>query len=357
MDKLTKRSILTDIGYEESMIFENPDYDDAIIGVDENGRVIYSYEMMVKCLMKEDGMSYEEACEFIDYNTVRALPYYQNSPIIVYNTDIFEGETKKYRLFGKNFDAKKETQKCIEWIQEWFNINGPNCNAIVGVSGGKDSTIVAALCAKALGPDRVIGISMPDSEQGTNDAEAICEHLGIKYVCIPIDGITGAVNFSLRLSESKDLSDQTVQNIPPRVRMMVLYGYAQSHNGRVMGTCNASENYIGYFTRYGDGASDVEPIGNFTVAEVKAIGRELGIPSKWVDKIPDDGLPNSCPDDEKFEKWGFSYALLDKYISKGTTSDKMTDEIIEKKHLQTQFKMGLGQMYDPDEYEEYRNNN
>lgn len=357
MDKLTKRAILTDIGYEESVVFENPDYDNAIIGVDENGRVIYSYELMVKCLMKEDGMDYEEACEFIDYNTVRSLPYFPNSPIIVYNTDIFECETKHYRLFGKDFDAKKETQKCIEWLQEWFNVNGPGCNAIVGVSGGKDSTIVAALCAKALGPDRVIGISMPDEGQGTNDAEAICEHLGIKYVCIPIDGITGAANFALRLTENKELSEQTVQNIPPRVRMLVLYGYAQSHNGRVMGTCNASENYIGYFTRYGDGASDVEPIGKFTVAEVKAIGRELGIPAKWVDKIPDDGLPNSCPDDEKFAKWGFSYALLDKYISKGTTSDKLTDDIIEKKHLQTKFKEGLGEIYDPDVYEEYRNNN
>lgn len=356
MEKLTKRKILTDMGYEESVVFENPDYDNAIIAVDENGRVIYSYELMVKCLMNEDGMSYEEACEFIDYNTVRALPYFQNAPIIAYNTDILSGETKKYRLFGKNFDAKKETQKCIEWIQEWFSINGDGCNAIVGVSGGKDSTVIAALCAKALGPNRVIGISMPDEGQGTNEAEEICNHLGIKYVCIPIDGITGAVNFALKLGEKLELSDQTVQNIPPRVRMTVLYAYAQSHNGRVMGTCNASENYIGYFTRYGDGASDVEPIGKFTVAEVKAIGRELGIPAKWVDKVPDDGLPNSCPDDEKFAKWGFSYALLDKYISEGTTGDEKVDEIIEKKHLQTQFKEGLGQMYDPDLYQEYVDN-
>ena len=94
MDKLTKRSILTDIGYEESVVFENPDYDDAIIGVDENGRVIYSYEMMAKCLMKEDGMSYEEACEFIDYNTIRALPYASSMgvrPIVIFNDFFQEG--------------------------------------------------------------------------------------------------------------------------------------------------------------------------------------------------------------------------------------------------------------------------
>lgn len=355
MDELTKRSILTEFGYQESIVFENPDYDNAIIGVDENGRVIYSYELMVQCLMNDDGMTYEEACEFIDYNTIRALPYVENSPIIAYNTDIFNIETKKYRLFGKNFDAKKETEKCINWIREWFNVNGPGCNAIVGMSGGKDSTIIAALCAKALGPNRVIGISMPDQNQGTNDAENICAHLGIKYYCIPIDGITGALNFALTLNDNglvgNELSEQTVQNIPPRVRMTVLYGFAQSHNGRVMGTCNASENYVGYFTRYGDGASDVEPIGKFTVAEVKAIGHELGIPDKWVEKIPDDGLPNSCPDDEKFAKWGFSYALLDKYISEGTTGDNSIDEIIEKKHLQTKFKETLGQIYDPDLYD------
>lgn len=338
MDKLTKRSILADIGYEESVVFENPDYDDAIIAVDENGRVIYSYEMMAKCLMKEDGMTYEEACEFIDYNTVRSLPYYPNAPIIAYNTDIFEGETKKYRL--KNFDAKKETQKCIEWIQEWFNINGPGCNAIVGVSGGKDSTIVAALCAKALGPERVIGISMPDEGQGTNDAEAICEHLGIKYVCIPIDGITGAANFALGLSEDSrglGLSEQTVQNIPPRVRMLVLYGYSQSHNGRVIGTTNLDERLTGYFTKFGDGlACDVEPIEMLTVGEIIEMGKCLGLPDKWLYKIPSADLPNTKTDEEEL---GFSYKEFDDYIRDNRELPKETVEKIEKRINDNAFKL------------------
>lgn len=349
-EKLTKRQVLVDLGFEDTVVFDNPSYDNAIIGTDEEGRAIYSYDLMVECLMIEDGMDYEEACEFIDYNTIRALPYIPNHPIILYNSEIFNDEIYDERYFRNNFDAVKESEKVIKWIKEWFDKNGPDCNAIVGMSGGKDSTIVAGLCVKALGKDRVIGISMPDDGQGINEADKICEHLGIKYYCIPIDGATGALKFSLTLNGDK-ISEQTEQNIPPRIRMTTLYGFAQSHNGRVMGTCNASENYIGYFTRYGDGASDVEPLGNFTVTEVKAIGHAIGIPYKWVEKIPDDGLPNSCPDDEKFAKWGFSYALLDRYIAKGTTSDSETDRIIREKHNQTKFKLGMGEVYDPDSYQ------
>lgn len=342
--KLVKREMLNDLGYEDSIVFESPDYDDAIIGTTEDRRVVYSFEKMVDCLMREEGMCYEEAVEFIEYNTVRALPYVSNHPEIVYCTDVFN-EEGKHRYVVK-FDANKETDKCVKWIRDWFEKNGKGCNAIIGISGGKDSTVMAALCTRALGKDRVIGISMPDQNQGTNSAEEICDFLGIKYYCIPIDGITGACKFALTIGGEK-MSEQTEQNIPPRVRMTVLYGFAQSHNGRVMGTCNASENYIGYFTRYGDGASDVEPIGNFTVAQVKAIGYELGLPKKWVDRVPDDGLPNSCPDDEKFEKWGFSYALIDMYLTEGTTGNDKIDDLIEAKHNQTKFKEGLGEMYNP----------
>lgn len=341
--RLIRREVLNDLGYEDSVVFENPDYDKAIIGTTDDNRVVYSFEKMVECLMQEDDMTYEEAVEFIEYNTVRALPYVEGHPEIVYCTDVFDGCDEIDRLVVK-FDAKKETERLIKWIRNWFEINGKDCNAVVGISGGKDSTIIAALCAKALGPKRVYGISMPDTGQGINGAEDICKYLGINYRCIPIDGITGAFKFALTLNNDK-LSEQTLQNIPPRVRMTTLYAFSQSHNGRVMGTCNASENYVGYFTRYGDGASDVEPIGNFTVAQVKAIGYELGLPKEWVDRTPDDGLPNSCPDDEKFAKWGFSYALLDKYLSKGTTGDEKIDKIIKEKHEQTKFKESLGEMY------------
>lgn len=335
--RLNRREVLNELGYEDSIVFETPDYDKAIIGTTEDNRVVYSFEKMVECLMREDGMTYEESVEFIEFNTVRALPYFEGHPEIVYCTDVFDG-CDDMDILSVNFDAKRETERVIQWIRNWFNENGKDCNAVLGVSGGKDSTIVAALCAKALGPDRVIGISMPDEGQGINDAEKICEHLGIKYVCIPIDGITGAMNFSLKLSEKDALSSQTVQNIPPRVRMTVLYGYAQSHNGRVANTCNLSEDYIGYSTLYGDSAGSFAPIANFTVTELKQIGRELGLPINWVDKIPDDGLPNSCPDEKKF---GFSYETLDKFIREGVCNDKEIEKKIISMHKNSKFKRDI----------------
>jgi NAD+ synthase len=140
-------------------------------------------------------------------------------------------------------------------------------------------------------------------------------------------------------------SNQTRQNVPPRARMMVLYAIAQSFNGRVVGTCNLSENYIGYMTRWGDQASDFEPLGELTVTEVRAIGHELNIPSKWVDKKPDDGLPNSSPDEEKF---GFTYAELDKYIRFGEYSSEEIKAKIDARHNKNTFKLKPQPMYKPD---------
>lgn len=242
-------------------------------------------------------------------------------------------------------DYAKVKDKLVEWIRNWFENNGNGCNAVLGMSGGKDSTICAALLVEALGKDRVIGVSMPDFGQGLNDADKICEYLGIKYLNMPIGQAVHDIRVEVYHSNKGYVSNQTAQNIPPRIRMTMLYALAQSVNGRVVGTCNASENYVGYFTRYGDGASDIEPLANFTVREVKEIGYSLLLPPKWVDRIPDDGLPNSEPDDDKFKKWGFSYATLDKYIEEGTSGDKKIDEAIEQMHKKTIFKMSLGEQY------------
>lgn len=235
-----------------------------------------------------------------------------------------------------NFDAKKETEKLINGIRDWFERNGKGCNAILGLSGGKDSTIVAALCVKALGPERVYGFGLPDGEQSINEANEIAEYFDINYITVPITHITDAVK---NLHWVGSMSEQAMQNIPPRARMITLYALSQSLNGRVMGTCNASENYIGYFTKFGDGASDFEPIANYTVHELYQIGDELGIPKKWTYKTPDDGLPFSCPDDEKFEKMGFNYEKLDKYIRLGSSGDPVADEAIKKMHDRNAFKM------------------
>lgn len=239
------------------------------------------------------------------------------------------------------FDANKVKDQLIQGIKDWFEKNGKGCKAVLGLSGGKDSTIVAALCAEALGPQNVLGVAIPDKGQGWNEANEIAEYFGIDFVSADIAHITEQIKFDLHYNTCLKLSDQAEQNIPPRVRMLILYAISQSVNGRVIGTCNASENYIGYFTKYGDGASDFEPIAELTVHELYQIGDALGIPKKWTYKTPDDGLPHSCPDDEKFEKKGFNYEKLDKYIREGTSGDEIADNAIQRMHEMNLFKMRM----------------
>ena len=237
------------------------------------------------------------------------------------------------------FDAKKVTEQLIQGIRDWFEKNGNGCNACVAMSGGKDSTIVAKLCVEALGADKVIGVGIPDNGQSLNDADEIAKWLGIQFHEINIGKVTDALKFELYYNGNVRTTVQAEQNIPPRVRMLVLYAISQSNNGRVVGTCNASENYIGYFTKYGDGASDFEPIAELTVHELYQVGDELGIPKKWVYKEPSDDLPFSENDNAKFEKKGFNYEKLDKYIRLGTSGDAVADAAIEKMHAQNAFKM------------------
>lgn len=254
-----------------------------------------------------------------------------------------------------NFNVEKVTNDCILWIRDWFKHNGPGCNAIIGISGGKDSTIVAKLCVEALGADRVIGVAMPDNGQGINDADKICAHLGIRYIIANIglacDGIRNLSIVDNGMVGNGIWSEQAEQNLPPRIRMTMLYAIAQTYNGRVVGTCNASENYVGYMTRWGDQASDFEPIGNLTVTEVLHIGDYLGLPYGWVHKIPDDGLPHSSSDEQKF---GFSYTELDRYIREGiepegkcNNSNESKIDKIKRMHTKNEFKLKPVQFFTP----------
>ena len=224
---------------------------------------------------------------------------------------------------------------CIDWIRDWFDRNGPTCSAVLGMSGGKDSTIAAALCAEALGADRVIGVAMPQNGQGLNDADKICSRLGIHYLCVPIGAVTDACEALETCIPAGKWSVQTVQNIPPRIRMTMLYAVAQSSNGMVANTCNLSEDYIGYATLFGDAAGSFAPFGRLVVREVKGIGHALGLPAKWVEKIPDDGLPHSSPDEQKF---GFTYATLDRWIREGVCEDEAVLEKIQRMHRRNRFK-------------------
>ena len=238
------------------------------------------------------------------------------------------------------FDAKKVGQQCVAWIQEFFRENGEGCNAIVGISGGKDSSVVAALCAEALGRERVIGVLMPCGVQQDIDmARLLVQHLGIRSYEINIRDAVEAVKAAMPFA----LSSQSATNLPPRIRMSVLYAVAQSHNGRVANTCNLSEDWVGYSTRYGDAAGDFSPCSHLTVQEVKAIGRELALPEVLVDKVPVDGLCGKTDE----ENLGFRYAELDRYIRTGEIDDPKKKAKIDRLHRMNQFKLELMPSFRP----------
>lgn len=238
------------------------------------------------------------------------------------------------------FNVEKATEGIIKWIQKWFEINGKGCNAVIGISGGKDSTVCAGLLVKALGKDRVIGVLMPNGAQADiNDSYKVCEVLGINKYVINIDQayrhILRAIGFNLI-----DVSRQTEENLPPRLRMSVLYAVSQSVNGRVCNTCNLSEDWVGYSTRYGDSVGDFSPLSNYTVTEVKEIGHYLGLPSELVDKTPIDGL---CGKSDE-ENLGFTYAELDQYIRNGILPSPKIKKIIDDRHVKNAFKLCLMQV-------------
>ena len=239
------------------------------------------------------------------------------------------------------FNAEKVKNDCVQWIRDFFEQNGKGCNAVVGISGGKDSSIVAALCVEALGKDRVIGVLMPCGEQHDIDmAKLLVDTLGIKHYIVNIkdavEGITNAVPFAL--------SVQSRTNLPPRIRMATLYAVSQTHNGRVANTCNLSEDWVGYSTRYGDSVGDFSPCSHLTVQEMKQIGRLLGLPDVLVDKVPIDGLCGKTDEDNL----GFTYAELDRYIRTGEIEDQDKKAKIDRMHKMNLFKLQLMPSFEPE---------
>ena len=238
------------------------------------------------------------------------------------------------------FNAEKVKNECVQWIRDFFENNGKGCNAVVGISGGKDSSIVAALCVEALGKDRVIGVLMPCGEQHDIDmAKLLVDTLGIRHYIINIkdavDGLSKNIPF--------ELSEQSRTNLPPRIRMSTLYAVSQSNNGRVANTCNLSEDWVGYSTRYGDAAGDFSPCSNLTVDEMKQIGRLIGLPDVLVDKVPIDGLCGKTDEDNL----GFTYAELDRYIRTGEIEDQNKKARIDRMHKMNLFKLQLMPAFDP----------
>lgn len=252
----------------------------------------------------------------------------------------------EYPKYMSKFNASKVKDDIVRWIQQWFEANGKDCNAIIGISGGKDSSVVAALCVEALGVDRVIGVLMPNGEQSDiDDAKHLVNHLGICSVTVDIkqavDGVVGAIlngwgSATKVTNPPKSLiSEQTITNLPPRIRMSTLYAIAQTWNGRVANTCNLSEDWVGYSTRYGDSVGDFSPLSMLTTDEVIAIGDACGLPAELVEKVPADGLCGKTDEDNL----GFTYRVLNEYIRTGVCEDNRVRELIDDKHIKNLFKL------------------
>ncbi len=244
-------------------------------------------------------------------------------------------------------NPKKTKDEIVEWIREYFKENGPSCSAVIGISGGKDSSVAAALCAEALGKDRVIGVLMPNGEQSDiQDARDLVKAVGIPSVEINIGSAFDAMMETLagneklmELTGRNEVSKDARINLAPRYRMSALYAVAQMlpNGGRVVNTCNLSEDYVGYSTKYGDAAGDFSPLSDLLVEEVRQIGAELELPHDLVFKTPSDGLSGQSDED----KLGFTYDALGEYIKTGVMEDEETKARIDRLHAINLHKLRL----------------
>lgn len=233
-----------------------------------------------------------------------------------------------------DFNAVQVKNDCVAWIRDWFEHNGPGCNVVIGVSGGKDSSVVAALCVEALGKDRVLGVLMPQGVQSDIQASYdLVSHLGIQHIEINISESVQAVLSGIR--NHFITTQQARINLPPRIRMATLYAVSQSVNGRVACTDNLSESYIGYSTRWGDNVGDFCPLAKLTSDEVIAIGDACGLPYDLTHKTPADGLCGKTDEDN----FGFTYDALNKYIRTGICEDEDVKAKIDSMHKKNLFKL------------------
>ena len=211
-------------------------------------------------------------------------------------------------------------QKRIEDITKWIRTQVPEGGkAVLGISGGKDSTIAAALCVRALGKESVVGVMMPNGlQKDIADSYAVCNYLDIEHIEVNMEdayeSVLEAISAGLATNGHKypyssvRSNNMIKTNLPARLRMSTLYAVAALYpNSRVVNTCNFSEDYVGYSTKYGDAAGDFSPLGYMTVREVLAIGDALGLPYDLVHKTPSDGMCGKTDEDNL----GFTYEELD----------------------------------------------
>ena len=235
------------------------------------------------------------------------------------------------------FEAEKVKDEIVKWIRKYFDENGDGLSAVVGISGGKDSSVVAALCTEALGAERVYGVLVPRGEQwDLHFSQDLVRHLGIRYCVINIGTIMDSFSGAM-IDGGMSLNMQAAINTPARIRMTVIYAVSAIVGGRVANTCNLSEDWVGYATKFGDGAGDFSPLSHLTVTEVRAVGRALGLPSHIVEKVPEDGLTGLSDEDNL----GFSYDVLDRYIREGLCEDAAIKEKIDRLYQANLHKLNL----------------
>ena len=252
---------------------------------------------------------------------------------------MLEGDFLNKILFDylQSQDYNSITDGCIQWIRQWFAENGPSSPAVIGISGGKDSTVVSALCVEALGKDRVFGVLMPNGVQPDIDYSiGVVDHLGIKSAVVNIKDAYEGERLAIEAGLPEyPLSSQALINLAPRIRMATLYAVSQCMNGRVSNNSNRSERYVGYSTIFGDSVGDFSPLLHLTATEVRLVGKLLGIPDRYIEKPPSDGL-SSRTDEDAF---GFSYEALDTYILTGQCSDEEILARIDRRHQANLFKL------------------
>ncbi len=255
-------------------------------------------------------------------------------------------------------NPEQTIERVCTWIKDYVDAVSPKAKVVIGISGGKDSSTAAALCVRALGRERVIGVTMPDGVQpDIEDSNLLISHLQIQHLEVNISAYTNAfaATFSAnegfaQLTGSDELSKDAKINYPARMRMVTLYAIAQSLPGGalVVNTCNRSEDYVGYSTKFGDAAGDFSPMAGFMVHEVLQLGEVLGLPRNLVHKVPSDGLSGLSDED----KLGFTYAMLDHYIETGECSDGEKKAKIDRLHKINLHKLNPMPCYHKNEVED-----
>lgn len=222
------------------------------------------------------------------------------------------------------FNVKREAENAVAWVRKYFG-NQPHAKkAVLGISGGKDSACCAAIICKALGPDRLIGVSLPNGDQADiEDARLVAKTFGFKLYEVNINSAYSRLHDNIERSGIQ-LSHQATINMLPRFRMTTLYAISGVYHGRVCGTGNYSEDAVGYFTKYGDGGVDFNPIQYFVTDEVSAIGEYLGVPHEIAYKVPSDGICG-VPDEMNL---GIKYADINKYLR--GHADEVDPEIVKR---------------------------